>query len=76
MTTKTIESNKHYVCTRPSLAGILMECGYTATQTTNPYDPKRKAWIFKGADARLSAIVSDYYGKIKSNKKEGPHHEN
>lgn len=62
---ETHATSKQYVCTRPALAGILMEKGYTATQTTNPYNPKRKAWIFDNADAGLSQVVTAYYTGIK-----------
>lgn len=70
------ELHKPYLTTRPTLAAILMDKGYKAKTVQNPYDTQRIAWLFNGADAQLSRIVSDYYGKIKAQKKKGPHHEN
>lgn len=59
-----------YLCTRPSLASILMENGYTCKRVPNPFSPKRMAWQFKNGDD-LQEIVSDYYASIKHERHEG-----
>ena len=55
---------KQKLVTRPKLASILMESGYSATITTNPYKPSLKAWVFD-LDDKGEVIVNDFYSRLK-----------
>lgn len=52
-----------YYCTRPRLASLLMEKGYTAELKPNPWDGKKRAWVFP-LTADLAETVLNYYTDI------------
>ena len=54
---------KHYFCTRPSLASILLDAGFQGRQTANPYHPERPAWSFD-LSTSLAFTVAEYYQEI------------
>lgn len=58
---------KEFFCTRPTLASYLLEKGFTARRTVNPYDTKRPAWVF-AESPELLKIVDGYYAKVKQYK--------
>ena len=63
-----MKQSDYYLCTRPSLASLLMGKGYTCKRVPNPFSPKRMAWQFENGND-LQEIVSAYYANIK--RKEG-----
>jgi len=52
-----------YYCTRPRLASLLMEKGYAAELKMNPWDGKKRAWVFP-LTPDLAETVLDYYQGI------------
>ena len=54
---------KHFVCTRPTLAGILEEHGHEGRPTKHLWDARRTMWIFP-VDDDLVKIVTEYYKTI------------
>lgn len=53
-----------FFCTRPRLAVMLMENGFTGRIVPNPYNPSYKAWEFDNTP-EVRAIVADFYSQIK-----------
>ena len=54
---------RHYFCTRPTLASTLLDAGFKGRQTANPYHPERPAWSFE-LSTSLASTVAEYYKQI------------
>ena len=52
-----------YLCTRPRLAGRLMQAGYRGKVIANPWTPVWSAWEFPKTKP-ICEIVADYYQEI------------
>ena len=57
-----MEQVTQFLCTRATLAAELQKYGHKATQTVNPWQPERSAWLFD-IDADLAEIVTAYYAE-------------
>lgn len=55
---------KNKLITRPELASMLMQRGYTAEIGVNPYKPELTAWTFD-LDEKGNQIVKDFYDRLK-----------
>lgn len=60
--TKQNKLPRVFTCTRPSLAAELMQAGYEARQTVNPWDPNLRAWVFE-IDAVGVDIIKTHYAR-------------
>ena len=60
---KRPQEAKTYFCSRPSLAGELMEAGYNGKTAVNPYHPERPGWTFE-ITLPLAQDVALYYQRI------------
>lgn len=52
-----------YLCTRPSLAALLIGKGYTATKQKNPWNESRDAWTFD-LTPPLADEIEQYFHRI------------
>lgn len=50
--------------TRPRLANLLIESGYSPEIVRNPYNPQLNAWIFK-LDSKGLSILDTFYKSVK-----------
>lgn len=56
--------SKQKLITRPELASMLMQRGYTADIGVNPYKPNLTAWTFV-LDEEGDQIVKAFYDRLK-----------
>lgn len=54
---------ENYICTRPKLAGLLMQQGFEPELIHNPFNASLSAWLFP-MDEDLAAIVGRYYEEV------------
>ncbi len=59
-----VHKRKVFLCTRPTLARLLMESGEVGNKVINPYRPEYWAWEFKITPTVLS-VATDYYKSIE-----------
>lgn len=59
-------TNRHYLCTRPRLAAMLISAGVPTTKTNNPFaedGQHRKAW-YADLNPKSAKIIADYFTSI------------
>lgn len=56
-------NTRTYFCTRPRLAQLLIDAGYSYRLCTNPWEPTRRAWQFD-VTAELVKMVKHFYAEI------------